>query len=367
VRILVTTNAAIGHFMPMAPTVAALVAAGHDVRVGCPASFAVTVQRAGFAPMACRDEPVTADVPPYPRPEDRDGRLRWAIMLSWPSDARPWVRDLLKQAKGWRPDVVVVEPLEHAGRVVAAALGAPLVEHGWGFTLPAGTTDAATEGLLDLYDDVGASPAQAVLSVDLGSLSVQAADIPPTFRYRYQPWSQPGQPLPAGDGRPRVLVTLGTYDNPDAAHRIRLVVAAVHDVGAQPIAVLGNADRHAGDDFPAGAAALDWVDMPAAVAGCDLVIHHGGAGTSWATLTACRAAIVTPQAGDQFRNAELLTRAGLAITVDPYDLDTAAIGAAVEQALGSTAFADRAAVVAAENAALPDAAQLAADIAFAHK
>jgi UDP:flavonoid glycosyltransferase YjiC (YdhE family) len=35
-RILVTTNAAVGHFLPMAATVAELVAIGHEVRIGCP-------------------------------------------------------------------------------------------------------------------------------------------------------------------------------------------------------------------------------------------------------------------------------------------------------------------------------------------
>jgi len=38
-RILVTTNAAIGHFLPMAATVAELAASGHEVRIGCPLSF----------------------------------------------------------------------------------------------------------------------------------------------------------------------------------------------------------------------------------------------------------------------------------------------------------------------------------------
>ena len=43
-RILVTTNAAVGHFLPMASTIAALIADGHEVLVGCPASFAPFVR-----------------------------------------------------------------------------------------------------------------------------------------------------------------------------------------------------------------------------------------------------------------------------------------------------------------------------------
>lgn len=97
-RILVTTNAAVGHFLPMAATVAELVAAGHDVRIGCPASFAPRVSAAGFTPMACDETDVAPSVPPAPPSGDHEGRLMWAVIWSWPSDSRCWVASLLRQA-----------------------------------------------------------------------------------------------------------------------------------------------------------------------------------------------------------------------------------------------------------------------------
>ena len=337
--------------------------AGNDVLVGVPVSFAEAVHKAGFQVAACVERHVTWSVPEAPSRVDREDRLVWAVTQSWPNVARSWVDALLDRARGWGPDVVIVEPVEHAGRIAAAALGVPLVEHGWGFTLPAGTDDEGTNTLRDVYARFGAIPTAPARRVDLGPSSVQAGDIPSVERYRYQPWSYPGLPLPVPDGRPRVLVTLGTFDNPDAAERIRIVAEAADDAGAQVIAVLGNPDRRSATALPSGVVALDWTDMPEAIASCDLVAHHGGAGTAWSTLCAGRPALVTPQAGDQFRNAALLTRAGAATTIQPDDLDKARVRAAIDTLLTRPGPAQAAAVIAAANAALPGVDQLAADIA----
>src|SRR5947209_13048184 len=103
----------------MVPTIQALVAAGHEVRVGCPASFAPKVAAVGLTAMACDEQRVSSSVPPPPASDDVQDRLAWAVTLGWPSDARSWVADLLKQTRAWRPNLLVVEPVAHAGRVAA--------------------------------------------------------------------------------------------------------------------------------------------------------------------------------------------------------------------------------------------------------
>jgi len=47
-RVLAATTAGLGHFAALAPFAAAVRDASHTVRVAAPASFAATVQRAGF-------------------------------------------------------------------------------------------------------------------------------------------------------------------------------------------------------------------------------------------------------------------------------------------------------------------------------
>ena len=357
-RILVTSNAAIGHFLPMAATMAELAARGHELRVGCPESFAPFIRKAGFAAVGCKQIDASVPVPPPPAPEDRNGRLIWAVTASWPSDCRPWVDALWRHAQQWRPDLVMVEPVEHAGRIVAAALGVPLIVHGWGFTLPAGVEAAAHVGLQDLYERLSATPPRPALVADLGLPALQASDIDPPQRYRYQPFSVPGQPFPPPQrGTRRVLVTLGTYASAGAASLIRTAAAAAHAAGADVIAVLGNVDRGRAEMFPAGVTALEWVDLSAAMTACDLVVHHGGAGTSWTALSSGKPAVVLPQAGDQFRNAEIVATSGAAL-VCPAD----AVGdlpELIRRALDSPELTERAAVIARDNATMPSVAKLA--------
>ncbi|WP_414690668.1 nucleotide disphospho-sugar-binding domain-containing protein [Nocardioides sp.] len=50
----------------------------------------------------------------------------------------------------------------------------------------------------------------------------------------------------------------------------------------------------------------------AAIQTCDLVVHHGGAGTSRTALGCGTPAVVLPLGGDQFRDAQLLATAGAA-------------------------------------------------------
>lgn len=133
------------------------------------------------------------------------------------------------------------------------------------------------------------------------------------------------------------------------------------DNHAATVVVLGNTDRGSSDDFPSGATVFDWVDMPAAVAACDVVIHHGGAGTAWTALTAGKPALVLPQAGDQFRNAALLEKSGAAAVSRSDRRDE--LARAIGHALGSAELTQRAEYVARENVALPTVRQLARDIA----
>ena len=356
-RILVTTNAAVGHFLPMAATIAELAASGHEVLVGCPGKFAPFVRRAGFDPVACDELDVPIAVPGPPPLGERDARLTWAVTLSWPADCRTWLDSLLEHARRWNPELVMVEPVEHAGRIVAAALGVPLVVHGWGFTLPGSVDELAAVGILDLYDRVRAAPPTPVLVADLGPASVQAGDIGPAQRFRYQPFALPPQPPPPPPpARRPLLVTPATYPNPDAAASIRPAVAAALEAGADVLAVLGNPDRLSGEPFPPGATVVDWVDLPAAIRDSHLVVHHGGAGTSWTALSCGKPAVVLPQAGDQFRNAQLLSAAGAAIVSSSEDLDE--LRAAVAGALHDTGVAERAAAIAGANAAMPDVREL---------
>jgi UDP:flavonoid glycosyltransferase YjiC (YdhE family) len=357
------TNAAFGHLAPLVPTANALSARGHDVRIASIPSFAGVIADAGLHSMPCGvDEELELPDPEPPR-EDRDARLRWAVTRSWPNAARTLAPGLLEQATRWRPDVVVGESLEHAGRLVAAALDVPFVDHGCGFPLPAGWDDLAVTGLRDLYESLGARPRSPALRVELGSASVHAGDAADAELFQFVPWAADGAPLPAVGSRPRVLVTAGTVNTPGASARLHIAAAAALDVGAEVIVALGNRQAAQAGDWPAGAIVVPWVDVPATVDSCRVVLHHGGAGTSWTTLAAARPAVCVPQAGDQFRNGALLERAGVAVCIAPEDFDLTSASAAIDRALHVPVMREAAEHIAAENLALPGPDALAERIA----
>jgi UDP:flavonoid glycosyltransferase YjiC (YdhE family) len=358
VRVLVSVNDAVGHVLPVLPLARALCAAGHEVLLASPGPAAgrlasitgVTVRALPAAEVPLLDEP--------PPPGDHEGRLSWAVRRSWPNDARGWVGPLLECAREWRPDVVVVEPVEHAGRVVAAALGLPLVEHGWGFTLPAGSASSATAGILDLYDAHATAPTEPALRLDLGPAVLQAPDIPAGVdRYRFEPWSTQAPLLPdPRPGRPRVLVTLGTFDNRHAADRLRSAVRAVASLPVEVVVALGNTDRGGAHGFPEGVVVAEWLDAAREVPRCAAVVHHAGAGLSMTSVTAGVPALCLPQGADQFRNAALLSGTGSALVIEPGSVDPASVVDAVRVLLDDDRVRAAAQEVSRRNDALPPVA-----------
>lgn len=352
-RVLVTVNDAYGHILPLVPTVRELARQGHEVLLASPGPTAALAGGPGVLVRRYVPRPTPPVPPPPPRSQHAD-RLAWAVGRSWPNVARGWVDALLADAAEWRPDLVLVEPVEHAGRVVAAALDVPLVEHGWGFTLPAGADDAGADSLAAEYRRIGRPARPPDLRVDLGHPSIQAADLPPGVRrHRYVAWAPSAPALPRPGAAPRVLLTLGTFDHSGAADRLRVVASAAATLPAEVVVVLGNPDRRPGPPWRPGVLVRDWVNLPSEVAGCALVVHHGGAGTSWACLSAGVPAVCLPQAGDQFRNAGLLAAAGAAVPVSPDRVGEDDLAAVLAHALASPAVERAAARARGDNAALP--------------
>ena len=128
-----------------------------------------------------------------------------------------------------------------------------------------------------------------------------------------------------------------------------------------------HASRAAGSDrggaWPPGVLVADWIDLPAEVTRCALVVLHGGAGTSWAALSAGVPAVCLPQAGDQFRNAELLARAGAGLVVQPDNADADILRNALAHALDDSSMATAARHAQQHNAALPGPDELATRLA----
>ncbi|MEA2685694.1 MAG: hypothetical protein QOE93_889, partial [Actinomycetota bacterium] len=127
-RVLVSTTAGAGHFGPLVPFAQALVGAGHEVMVAAPASFAGSVERAGFVHHPFADSPpeqLAAAFARVPGLSNHDANLLVAGEIFGRIDAQaalPGVQELVDR---WRPDLVLREAAEFASYAVADRAGIP--------------------------------------------------------------------------------------------------------------------------------------------------------------------------------------------------------------------------------------------------
>jgi UDP:flavonoid glycosyltransferase YjiC (YdhE family) len=132
-------------------------------------------------------------------------------------------------------------------------------------------------------------------------------------------WNEPSSSPPLewpGSGRResrrrRVYVTLGTvvYGRVDV---LRRVIDELPGLALDILVVVGpQGDVAALGTLPAGVRAERFVPQAEVLGQVDVVIHHGGAGTTLGAAAAGVPQLLLPQAADQFRNADAVAAAGV--------------------------------------------------------
>ncbi len=165
------------------------------------------------------------------------------------------------------------------------------------------------------------------------------------------------QAFPPSDGRPRVVVTLGTI-NHTQVNVLRALIDGAVAAGAHVVVGLGTDPASLGD-VPPCVAVHAYIPMSTVLPEADLVAHHGGSGTMLAALAAGTPMIIVPLAADQADNGDRSEAAGVARVLSPDDIDSRVTQAAIEAVLADPAYRQRSAEVATEVAAMPGP-----DIAF---
>lgn len=177
------------------------------------------------------------------------------------------------------------------------------------------------------------------------SVAAQAASPPP-------PWGNPDHPL--------VYVTFGsvTAGLPPFAGMYR---AALDVLADQPVRVLLTTGRAiepgALAPVPDNARVEQWLPQASVMPHTDLIVGHGGFGTTVAALAAGVPQVVVPLfAYDQFVNAEQVATVGAGVRLDGGPSAISALAPAVAEVLGDPAYRQTAKGVSAAMAALPDVA-----------
>ena len=128
-RVLLTTQPGYGHFRPLLPLAHALIAGGHEVRVGTSASFGPVVEREGLTPEAVGLDwlhGVESTIPPELRPPPEANTLATYFAHKFVRmTAGRLAADVVALSDRWQPDLIVRETTEYGGSLAAQVLGIP--------------------------------------------------------------------------------------------------------------------------------------------------------------------------------------------------------------------------------------------------
>jgi UDP:flavonoid glycosyltransferase YjiC (YdhE family) len=280
----------------------------------------------------------------------------------------------LDQATSWAPDLVVAEPFDALGPIVAARLGIGWHKAGIGPVMPAPITDEIDRVVSARYDRLRLRPVPASSYIDPcppqlqdpdWSLDIQVWPVRPQAHRRGKDVALDLPDFGERD-KPTVLVTLGTvFSDPDT---LSATVAAVAETGANVIATLGSSLRHPTSSQaaleqtthadPARVRYVPFVPLAQLLEKVDLVVGAGGIGTVVGTLAHGLPMVLWPQGADQPINAARAATSGTSITVD----SAAGIPPAVAEVFENDAYRRRAQDIAVEIANRPRPATVIAEI-----
>ncbi|MDP8921614.1 MAG: glycosyltransferase [Chloroflexota bacterium] len=350
------------------PFAAALRDAGHEVRVGAPASFASAVQRAGFAHAPLADAPadetgpVLARLPALSREEANAVVIREIFCGTNVRAALPAMQAV---ADRWRPDLVLRETAEFASYLVAERTGIPHAQ----VAVSVASFEEVIRPLVDeplrqFGSTLGTAGLLAAPRLTLVPASLEDQTQPvarPTHRFRQALPPDAPTDLPRGwwpeSRAPLVYVTFGSVAAtvgffPDF---YRAVLVALADLPVRVLLTLGAAgDPERLGSLPSNVHVERWWPQEQVMPHAEAMVAHGGFGTTLLGLSAGIPMVVVPLFTlDQYANARCVQAVGAGVALEDGPAAPARVRRALEQVLGNAAYRVAARRVADEIADLP--------------
>lgn len=371
VRILFSSTWGVGHVFPMVPLARALADLGHDVlwvahEPACAhvaaaglETRAAGLDAAGVQAAFARNRSETAAMP-----SEAHAAYTFPRMFG-EAATPPMVADLLPLVRRWKPDLMVHEPAELAAPLVAALTGTRLVTHAWGAPVPSAILTAAADALAPCWAEHGWEVAPFAGQFKDGYLDL----CPPSMQFiatdhvssavlplRPEGYAGEGSGWQLDDDpRPLVYVTLGTvFANPFAQ---QAAIDGALECGARVVVTVGPQGDPAALDTRGGPVRIErWIPQTQVLEEAALLVSHGGSGSFLGALRVGIPQLCLPQAADQFRNSDAVSRSGSGTTLVPAEVTTAAVHDAIRLLLTDPGPRGVAQQLAAEVAAMPSAA-----------
>ncbi len=362
-------------------TAQALQAAGHAVIWVSAPPIAGMVQDSGIS---FGSIPETGWLWPLP-PPDLDGlppdeaiRLRYSRALdTWLTAdlIAPAVEALLAlAAETGAPDVIAGDPFLTAAALAAEVLDVPLAVCGWPALPPPDET-----GLLPIQRELGRQAQDRIgtLAARFGldgtnfggglTPAIQSPHLHISYFSRY--WHQsdpeflpqtvfvggePGPPVGAPpfwlaaipDKAPLGLVTLGTVFTGDLGF-FAWAAQAMARLGIVPLVVLGRPLPPAEKNqlkaaLPGGTRLLNWVDYDHVFPRLQVIVHHGGMGTTHRAVVHGIPQVVVPHAADQRGQARRVAQAKVGLNLTAHDVRNGRLPPAIQAVATDPAVLDTA-------------------------
>jgi UDP:flavonoid glycosyltransferase YjiC (YdhE family) len=366
VRVLVSSNPNLGHFIPLVPLAQRLQRRGHQVVVATEPAFAATVQSRGLEQVAVgRDLTVDDMMAVLPKildiaPEDQNAYAVPRLFVEL--RAHNAVDDLVGVMDEWRPDLVIREPAEFAAWAIAERFGTPHVTVGIGMATSAQEWDTLVgpwfAGLGDRVgvEDLDASSLFRYLLLSFAPAGYHDWSHTPTARvFRPEPVDS-SAPLDARvrdlDDRPLVYATLGTeFYN---AALMGSIIAAAVDNDCNVVATTGpQGDPAEIDPHSPRVVVSSWIAQDTLLDRTAAVVSHGGAGSTGGPLVRGVPLVVAPQGADQFLHAKRVEELGVGVMLPPEQQTKDDIGIALATVLQTLRYREAAQRVAEATAHLP--------------
>jgi UDP:flavonoid glycosyltransferase YjiC (YdhE family) len=370
-RVLVVSTQGAGHVTPLVPIIEALLAGGDDVMVASGPDAAPIIEKTGarFALAGRSQADLMERLATRTRGNPGDGIAPERILHYFLPRAfaevgvDEMIDDVLRHGQELAPDLVLFEAFALAGPLVAELLGVPSVAHMFGPLPPHEAVEHANDAVSPIWRLYGRNvPGWAGmyrhLTIQICPPMLEMAQVPTGETLHLRPVPPPIRAREA-TARPMVYVTFGTLFNANL-DLFRLALAALADEPVDVLMTVGH-DQDPAElaPFPANARVERFIAQAELLPSCSVIVHHGGAGTTFGALAHGVPQVILPQGADNFEHAAMCEQAGTAITLRPGMLNPANLAAAVRRALIDETYAASSRRCADEIAAMPDAASVA--------
>ncbi|GAB3486258.1 nucleotide disphospho-sugar-binding domain-containing protein [Amycolatopsis cihanbeyliensis] len=384
------------HYFPTVGLAWALRLAGAEVRVATGADIAEVVDRSGIPAVTVNTQPELITAPRKEKwlelermPEEGlAGALVSGPLDNYAKIAWAMADDLVTFAEGWRPDLIISDPLAYAGPLAAEVTGTVPVRHLWGvdsprqFRLPGSGFDEDDPHrevpwralpwpprLLELFERHRATPRDdlAVCTVDPCPPSLQVPGMANPLPVRYTPYNGTGLVpgwLLEPRKRPRICVTWGLASTATLGEEFFGVPAILDAISGlegdyEVVVAARGSDAERIGPRPEGVR-VEQVPLHALLPSCDAIVHHGGSGTLFTAACYGVPQLVLAMMHEHTTAATPFAEQGAAVLLSGAEAGVPEIRDALAGILGGPATGKAAAALAAEIRAQPAPAEAAA-------